>query len=90
MEPISVEASQWHVYRLTPPGSSSSEHDLEKSKKDASFVKDTGVEEDRDAACSIQKGLSGDGNTHFTFGKFEKAIVHFHRQLTEHINNLCV
>ena len=90
MEPISVEVSQWHVYRLTPPGSSSSEHDLEKSKKDACFVKDTGVEEDRDAACSIQKGLSGDGNTHFTFGKFEKAIVHFHRQLTEHINNLCV
>jgi phenylpropionate dioxygenase-like ring-hydroxylating dioxygenase large terminal subunit len=90
MEPISVEATQWHVYRLTPPGSSSSKHDLEKSKKDASFVKDTGVEEDRDAACSIQKGLSGDGNTHFTFGKFEKAIVHFHRQLTEHIYNLCV
>ena len=90
MEPISVEATQWHVYRLTPPGSSSSKNDLEKSKKDASFVKDTGVEEDRDAASSIQKGLSGDGNTHFTFGKFEKAIVHFHRQLTEHINNLCV
>ncbi|MEC7806153.1 MAG: aromatic ring-hydroxylating dioxygenase subunit alpha, partial [Pseudomonadota bacterium] len=65
-----------------------SAEDLERSKKDAAFVKDTGVEEDREAACSIQRGLMGDANTHFTFGRFEKAIVHFHRQLTAHINAL--
>ena len=58
------------------------------AQKDAAFVKDTGVEEDREAACSIQRGLMGDGNTHFTFGRFEKAIVHFHRQLNVHIEEL--
>ena len=88
MEPISVSASRWHVYRLTPPNKDISAEDLERSKKDAAFVKDTGVEEDREAACSIQRGLMGDANTHFTFGRFEKAIVHFHRQLTAHINAL--
>ena len=64
------------------------QEDLERSKKDAAFVKDTGVEEDREAACSIQRGLMGGGNTHFTFGRFEKAIVHFHRQLNVHVEEL--
>ena len=49
---------------------------------------DTGFEEDREAACSIQRGLMGEGNTHFTFGRFEKAIVHFHRQLNAHVGEL--
>ena len=88
MEPISVSTSRWHVYRLTPPNTTVSIEDLERSKKDAAFVKDTGVEEDREAACSIQRGLMGDGNTHFTFGRFEKAIVHFHRQLNAHVGEL--
>ena len=88
MGPVSVSASRWHVYRLTPPNKTFSNADLERSRKDVAFVKDTGVEEDREAACSIQRSLRGDGNTHFTFGRFEKAIVHFHRQLSVPINLL--
>ena len=88
MEPVSVSASRWHVYRLTPRNKTVSNADLERSKKDFAFVKDIGVEEDREAACSIQRGLRGDGNTHFTFGRFEKEIAHFHRQLSVPINQL--
>ena len=86
MGPVSVSASRWHVYRLTSPDTIVSNEDLESSKKDTAFVKDTGVEENREAACSIQEGLLGDGNSYFTFGRFEKAIVHFNRQLNAHVN----
>jgi len=88
MEPVSVSASRWHVYRLTPPNKTVSNADLERSRKDVAFVKDAGFEEDREAACSIKRGLMGGGNTHFTFGRFEKEIVHFHRQLSVPINQL--
>ena len=88
MEPVSVSASRWHVYRLTPPNKTVSNADLERSRKDVAFVKDAGFEENREAACSIKRGLMGGGNTHFTFGRFEKEIVHFHRQLSVPINQL--
>ena len=41
--------------------------------------------EDRAAAESIQSALTSGANTHFTFGHYEAAIGHFHRQLTEHV-----
>lgn len=88
MEPVSVSASRWHVYRLKPPNKTASNADLERSRKDVAFVKDTGVEEDLEATFSIQRGLMGGDNTHFTFGRFEKAIVHFHRQLSAPVNQL--
>jgi hypothetical protein len=31
---------------------------------------------------AIQRGLASGANDAFTFGKFESAIVHFHRTLT--------
>ncbi len=55
--------------------------DINEAKRDATFVKDTGLDEDRAAACAIQAGLKSKANSHFTFGKFEKAIVHFHTTL---------
>ena len=48
-------------------------------------MKETGLKEDRHAACSIQESLKTGANTHLTFGKFEKAIVHFHSQIAERI-----
>ena len=41
--------------------------------------------EDRDAACGIQAGLASGANEHLTFGHYEKAAVHFHKTLTEHL-----
>jgi hypothetical protein len=34
-------------------------------------------------ACAIQRGLASGANTHFEYGRFEAAIVHFHRTLHE-------
>ena len=88
LEPVTVSQSRWVIYRLRTPAAGESADDVEKSKRDAAFVKDNGVVEDREAACSIQRGLAGEGNSHFTFGRFEKAAVHFHRNLRAHLNKL--
>jgi choline monooxygenase len=87
-EPVSPGVSRWIVWRLTMPGANLNEEELERAKRDASFVKDTGVLEDRWAARSIQNGLAGKGNTHFTFGRFEKAVVHFHQNWHAHLEKL--
>jgi hypothetical protein len=86
LEPVTVRQSRWVIYRLRPPAAAPD--DLDKAKRDAAFVKDNGVVEDREAACSIQQGLAGEGNTHFTFGRFEKAAVHFHQKLRAHLDML--
>ena len=88
LEPITPSSSRWYIYRLRPPGADDTPEALERSKRDAAFLKDTGVIEDRAAACSIQSAMSGDGNTHFTFGRFEHAAVHFHRHLHDHLERL--
>lgn len=46
------------------------------------FVSDTGLVEDQAVVRAIQEGLASGANTHFTYGRFEKAIVHFHKTLT--------
>jgi hypothetical protein len=88
LEPVSVNQSRWVIYRLRPPSADASAEELEKSKRDAAFVKDTGVIEDRAAACSIQAGLAGEGNSHFTFGHYEKSAVHHHQHLRAHLDKL--
>jgi hypothetical protein len=45
------------------------------------FVKDTSLDEDREAARAIQAGMESGANTNLTFGHYEKAIVHFHSNL---------
>lgn len=88
LEPETVSRSRWIIYRLRTPSASNEPADLEKSKRDAAFVKDHGVVEDRAAACSIQAGMAGQGNSHFTFGRFEQAAVHFHQHLAAHLERL--
>jgi len=88
LEPISPDLSQWFIYRLRPPGADDTPEALERSKRDAAFLKDTGVIEDREAACSIQAGMAGEGNSHFVFGRYEAAAVHFHQQLDHHLDQL--
>lgn len=83
LEPVSPSESRWEIFRLNNKMNGDKEIDLEKAKRDASFVTETGLSEDRHAACSIQAGLAGMANTHFTYGKFEKAIIHFHEKMSE-------
>lgn len=86
LEPLSPTETEWVVYQVSNHDPDS-EHkkDISEAKRDASFVQDTGLMEDRDAACSIQAGLASGANEHLTFGHYEKAAAHFHRTLTEHL-----
>jgi hypothetical protein len=59
--------------------------EVDEAKRDASFVKDAGFDEDREAACAIQGTVNTKANDHLTFGYFEKAIVHFHQTLSKHL-----
>jgi len=55
-------------------------------KRDAEFVADSGLKEDQAVVRGIQASLASRANTHFTYGHFEKAIAHFHRNLAHHLD----
>lgn len=88
LEPVSPTETHWVVYQLAPKIKHGKPLDIEQARRDASFVQDAGLTEDRAAARAIQAGLASNANTHFTFGHYEQAIGHFHRHLTEHVGML--
>ncbi|MFI5033742.1 MAG: aromatic ring-hydroxylating dioxygenase subunit alpha [Reyranellales bacterium] len=81
LEPLGVDRTRQLTYTLTNGGGDDPEA-LSEAKRDAEFVGNTGAQEDRAVVEAIQRGLSSGGNSHFTFGRYESAIVHFHRTLT--------
>lgn len=85
LEPVSPTETRSIVYRMRNLDTEGIPVDLDVARRDAGFVKNSGIEEDRDAARSIQAGLNSNANSHFTFGHYEKAIVHFHEMLNEHL-----
>ena len=80
LEPLTVDTTRQISYSLTNRGADQAEM-LKEARRDAAFVGQTGSEEDRAVVCAIQRGLGSGANEVFTFGKFENAIVHFHRTL---------
>jgi phenylpropionate dioxygenase-like ring-hydroxylating dioxygenase large terminal subunit len=85
-EPLSPSRTKMLIYRMTNKTSDGLATDVEAAKRDAVFVKSAGFDEDREAACSIQDTLGSNANQHLTFGHFEKAIVNFHKSLTDHLS----
>src|SRR5262249_9008709 len=81
LEPLAVDRTRQITYTMTNGGGDDPEA-LAEAKRDASFVGDTGAQEDRAVIHAIQRGLASGANEAFTFGKFESAIVHFHQTLT--------
>ena len=81
LEPLTTTQTRFHTWRLTNKGEASQEPSGEKAKRDANFVSDTGGKEDAAVIRAIQNGLDSGANTHFTYGYYEKAIVHFHKTL---------
>ena len=78
-EPIAPGRTRNISYSLAHPGSGP---DAAKSaKRDSSFVSRTGAPEDRALAESVTRAMGSGANEHFTFGHFESALVHFHRNL---------
>jgi phenylpropionate dioxygenase-like ring-hydroxylating dioxygenase large terminal subunit len=88
LEPVTPTETHWVVYQLAPRVKNGKPLDIAEARRDANFVQDAGLTEDRQAACAIQAGLASGANTHFTFGHYEQAIGHFHRHLTEHVEKL--
>jgi choline monooxygenase len=87
-EPESPSRTRFISYRLHNREVDESPEALERAKRDAAFVADQGAQEDRAMVRAIQAGLASGANAHFTYGRFEQAIVHFHQQLTAHLQRL--
>ena len=81
-EPLSPTETHFITYRLTNQGEGSGNENVNRAKRDATFVADSGGKEDAAAIRAIQAGLTSGANEYFTFGLYEKAIVHFHQVLS--------
>lgn len=79
LEPLAVDRTRFMSWSLTRGGAGTEV--IELAKRDAHFVDQTGTAEDRAVVGAIQRGLASGANEVFTFGRFESAIVHFHRSL---------
>lgn len=85
-EPIAPGQTDILIYRVTNEQKDGSTFTLEEAKRDAEFVKGAGFDEDREASVKIQEAVSSGRDMHFTFGLFEKAIVHFHQELDKRLD----
>ena len=58
------------------------------TRKDVSFLSDTGNKEDAKVVSDIQAAIGSGANTHYLFGRFESAIGHLHKNLAEYLELL--
>ena len=87
-EPLTPTSTLFSSYKLGIVDESAGQDGLARARKDASFVADTGLQEDNAAIREIQAGLDSGANEHFTYGRFEQAIVHFHKNLHQSLADL--
>jgi phenylpropionate dioxygenase-like ring-hydroxylating dioxygenase large terminal subunit len=85
-EPIAPGRTRNVSYSLAHPADGPDATKM--AKRDANFVSQTGAPEDRALAESVQRAMGSGANEHFTFGHFESAIVHFHRNLDTALEGL--
>jgi phenylpropionate dioxygenase-like ring-hydroxylating dioxygenase large terminal subunit len=76
LEPETPGRTRLVTYQLADPSNS------ESATRDEKFL-EQGQTEDREMALTVQRGLAAGANDVLEFGRFEGAIAHFHRQLTE-------
>ncbi|GAB5452916.1 MAG: hypothetical protein Hals2KO_32440 [Halioglobus sp.] len=79
LEPIAPGRTRNLAYSLAHTGGDPAA--TETARRDAQFVNQTGAPEDRALAESVQRAMESGANEYYTFGHFESAIVHFHRNL---------
>ncbi len=80
LEPLGLDRTRQVTYTLSNGGGDDPQA-LAEARRDADFVGTTGAQEDRAVVQAIQRGLASGANDAFTFGRFESAIVHFHKTL---------
>jgi phenylpropionate dioxygenase-like ring-hydroxylating dioxygenase large terminal subunit len=78
LEPLATDRTRLVSYALANLGDGAS---MESARRDAAFVNETGGAEDLAVVLAIQRSLGSGANECFTFGHFEAAIAHFHRNL---------
>lgn len=78
LEPVSLDQTRLISFTLADAAGGEAQAE---AARDAAFVDQTGAAEDREVTCAIQRGMGSGANQVFTFGRFEGAIVHFHRSL---------
>jgi phenylpropionate dioxygenase-like ring-hydroxylating dioxygenase large terminal subunit len=79
LKPLKIDRTLAITYTVTDRPTDQREAQAE-LKRAEDFV-NLGAVEDRDVACAIQRGLKSGANQFFEFGRFEKALGHFHRSL---------
>ncbi len=79
LEPLAIDRTRMVTYSLTNQAAADGAPDP--AERRGGDLIDAGAAEDREVACSIQRGLASGGNEFFEFGLFEGAIGHFHRTL---------
>ncbi len=84
LEPLSLTRTRFLIYTLTNHGAQGAES----AQRDAAFVNNTGAAEDLAIVLAIQRSLTSGANDVFTFGRFETAITHFHRNLHAALNEV--
>jgi hypothetical protein len=80
LEPRSTDTTNFVTYQLTNHRPAAGRR--ADASRDADFVA-LGAAEDLGIAQGLQRGLASGANETLEFGRFEGAITHFHRQLTE-------
>ncbi len=86
LEPLDVGHTMMVAYTLANTGGDPVAADA--ARRDAEFVNQTGAGEDLALVESIQRSIGSGANEYFTFGHFESAIIHFHRNLRESLEKL--
>jgi Ring hydroxylating alpha subunit (catalytic domain) len=84
LEPIAIDKTTMVIFQLVHGEPTSG--DGGDAARDAAFVR-IGAAEDRAVAVAVQRGLTSGANEFLEFGRFEGAITHFHRQLTDLVDN---
>lgn len=90
-EPESPLRTRYYSYKMTTPtadGAQPSSDRLSQAKKDAAFLADTGLKEDARVIHDIQAAIGSGANQHYTFGRFESAIVHLHKNLQRYLEKM--
>ncbi|HTO53601.1 MAG TPA: SRPBCC family protein [Myxococcota bacterium] len=80
LEPVSLGETRFVTYLLSNRGTGDAKS-VEDAQRDAQFVNQGGAVEDAAMVAAIQRSIGSGANEHFTFGRFEGALAHFHREL---------
>jgi phenylpropionate dioxygenase-like ring-hydroxylating dioxygenase large terminal subunit len=80
LEPVSLAETRLVTYLLSNRPASDPNAAAD-AQRDAEFVNQTGGAEDAAMVAGIQRSIASGANEFFTYGRWEGAIAHFHREL---------